>query len=126
MKSLTLFCPIQTKKSCHPSVSLNQMFIFICLKYGIQLSHFVWCRKSSILLKLSIGVPPKICSKSVNITQLNSHILITINAKVILKMLGLDMTNFSENNTFPPTEETLLQKFANLSPQEHVSFIHSL
>ena len=41
-------------------------------------------------------------------------------------MLGLDMTNFSENNTFPPTKETLLQKFMNLLPQEHVSFIHSL
>ena len=41
-------------------------------------------------------------------------------------MLGIDMTNFSENNTFTLTEETLVQKFTNLSPQEHVSFIHSL
>lgn len=41
-------------------------------------------------------------------------------------MLGLNMTNFPENNMFPLTEETLVQKFANLSTQEHVSFIQSL
>ena len=41
-------------------------------------------------------------------------------------MLGLDSTNFSEKNTFPLTEETLVQKFSNISPQEHISFIHTL
>ena len=58
------------------------------------------------------------------ITQVN--IFITINAEGILKMMGLDMTNFFENNTFPLTEETLVHKFTNLSPQEHVSFIDTL
>ena len=42
------------------------------------------------------------------ITQLNSHIFITINAEEIQKMLGLDSTNFSENNTFMLIEETLV------------------
>ena len=52
------------------------------------------------------------------ITQVNSHIFITINAEEIQKMLGLDSTNFFENNTFSLTEETLIKNFANLSPQE--------
>ena len=42
------------------------------------------------------------------ITQVNSHIFITINSEEILKMLGLGMTNFYENNTFPLTKETLV------------------
>ena len=60
------------------------------------------------------------------ITKVNSKIFITINAEEIQKMLGLDSTNFFENNTFPLIEETLVQKFANLSPQEQISFIHTL
>ena len=52
------------------------------------------------------------------IIQVNSQIFITINAEQIQKMLGLDSTNFSKNNTFSLTEETLIKNFANLSPQE--------
>lgn len=41
-------------------------------------------------------------------------------------MLGLVSTNFTENNTVPLVEETLIQKFANLTPQEQLSLVHSL
>ena len=51
------------------------------------------------------------------ISQVNSKIFITINTEEIQRMLGLDSTNFVENNTFPLVKETLIHKFTNLSPQ---------
>ena len=41
-------------------------------------------------------------------------------------MFGLDSTNFAQNNTIPLVEETLIQKYANLMPQEKLSFVQSL
>ena len=60
------------------------------------------------------------------ISQVNSKILLTINTKEIQRMLGLDSTNFVENNTIPLVEENLIQKFVNLTPEEQISFVHSL
>ena len=60
------------------------------------------------------------------ISQVNSKILLTVNTKEIQRMLGLDSTNFAENNTVPLVEENLIKKFTNLSPQEQISFVHSL
>ena len=41
-------------------------------------------------------------------------------------MLGLNSTNFLENNIAPLLEETLVQKFTSLSSQEQFSFVHSI
>ena len=41
-------------------------------------------------------------------------------------MLGLHSTNFSEKNTVPLLEETLVQNFTSLSPQEQFSFAHGI
>ena len=41
-------------------------------------------------------------------------------------MLGLDSTNFIDNNIVPLVEETLIQRFANLTPHEQLSLVHSL
>ena len=60
------------------------------------------------------------------ISQVNSKILLTINTEEIQRVLGLDSTNFVENNTVPLVEETLIHKLANLTPQEQISFVHSL
>ena len=60
------------------------------------------------------------------ISQVNSKILLTINTEEIQRMLDLDLTNFTENNTVPLVEETLIHKLTNLMPQEQISFVHSL
>ena len=60
------------------------------------------------------------------ISQVNSKILLTINTEAIQTMLGLDSNNFAENNIVPLVEETLIQIFANLTPQEQLSLVHFL
>ena len=42
------------------------------------------------------------------VTQISSQIFITITAEEITKMLGLNSTNFLENNNVPFSEETLV------------------
>lgn len=51
------------------------------------------------------------------VTQISSQIFITITAKEIIKMLGLNSTNFLEKNVVPLFEETMVQKFTSLSSQ---------
>jgi hypothetical protein len=46
--------------------------------------------------------------------------------KISKKLFGLDSTNFSENNTFSLIKESLVHKLTNLSPQEQISFVHTL
>ena len=41
-------------------------------------------------------------------------------------MLGLNSTNFQENNVVPLYEETLVQNFTSLSSQEQFSFVHKI
>jgi len=41
-------------------------------------------------------------------------------------MLGLNCTNFLENNIVPFLEETLFQKFTSLSSQGQFSFFHGI
>lgn len=41
-------------------------------------------------------------------------------------MLGLNSTNFPENNFVPLFEETLVQKFTSLSSQKQLSFVHGI
>ena len=60
------------------------------------------------------------------VTQNSSQIFITTTSEEIIKMLGLHSTNFPEINTVPLSEETLVQKFTSLSPQEQFSFVHSI
>jgi hypothetical protein len=60
------------------------------------------------------------------VIQISSQIFITITTEEITKMLGLNSTNFLENNTAPLSEETLVQKFTSLSSQEQFSFVNNI
>lgn len=56
----------------------------------------------------------------------SSQIFITISSKEVIKMLGLHSTSFQEQNTVTLSEETLVQKFTSLSPQDQFTFVHSI
>ena len=60
------------------------------------------------------------------VTQIISQIFITITVEEIVKMLGLNSTNCSEENGVPLYEEIMIHKFTSLSSKEQFSFVHSI
>ena len=91
-------------ESCLPLCIIPQVFHFLDL-IDSCVSHYSFQTKSII-------------------TQITSQIFITVTVEEIIKMLGLNSTNFSEKNVISLSEEIMIQKFTSLSSQEQLAFFH--